>query len=135
MAILDQLRAYFTSDVRRKIYGTVLVVVPLIVNLGLISETAGGHAVAIAGAVLALGAGVLQIANFQASSLASWFVNFGRASLYALAAVAVPAAVYFGLITQDTGAVFLAQLSTFLSSLAAIAGIVFSIPTVESTTE
>ena len=129
--MLERIRAAIPVGTRHKLYLLVVTLGTLAVNLGLLSDAAVGHIVAIAGALLALGAGILQIVNFQVDSLASWFVNVGRAGLYAFAAVAVPAAVYFGLISTDTGAVFLAQLSTFLSSVAAIVGIIYSIPEAE----
>ena len=135
MTILARLRAFFSIERRQSVYAAVAVLVPLLVNLGVIAEGVGGQILAISGGALALLAAVLQLVNFTPEGVASWFLNIGRVALYAAAGVAVPALIYFGIITQDAGAAALAQISTVLASLAALVGIFFSVPVVEPEVE
>ncbi|UOE45900.1 hypothetical protein [Agromyces larvae] len=135
MSLLERLRAIFTINRRQSIYAAVAVIVPLLVNLGVITEGVGGQILALLGGALALLAAILQLVNFSPAGVASWFLNVGRAALYAAAGVVVPALVFFGVISQDLGVAALAQISTVLASLAALVGIFFSIPVVEPAIE
>jgi hypothetical protein len=126
MTFILTLRAFFTVARREAIYAAAAVLVPLLVNLGVIAEGVGGQILAILGAALAFLVAVLQIANFSPSGLASWFVNTGRAAIYTLAGVVVPALVVFGVLPEHASTEALAQLSSVLTTLAALIGIYFA---------
>jgi hypothetical protein len=126
MTFILALRALIPIERRQSIYAAAAVLVPLLVSLGVITEGVGGQILAILGALLAFATAVLQLVNFSPAGIASWFLNVGRAAIYALAGVIVPALVFFGVIPQDAGPSALATIASLLSTLAALIGIFFA---------
>jgi hypothetical protein len=61
----------FTPEVRKWIYSIIGVTTPLLVTLGIISNTVAGHVVAIAAAVLGLGSNFMARANVTTPEIIS----------------------------------------------------------------
>lgn len=61
----------FTPQTRKWLYSIVGVTVPLLVTLGIISDSVAGHIVAIAAAVLGLGTSFMARANVPTSEIDS----------------------------------------------------------------
>ncbi len=126
MTFLDTIRAAFSAETRQKVYATAGVLITALVTFGVLGEEAGNQILLTVAAVLAFVVAALQLVNFQIDSLASWFSNFGRAAIYALAGTVLPALVFFGIIEQDASSAALAALSSALALISSLVGIYFA---------
>lgn len=121
--MFERIKQYLNPARREAFYAAVAVLVPLLVNLGFLTEGVGATVLSLLGAVLALLAAVLQIANFTPGLLGRWYLDIGRAAVYAFAGAVVPVLVTLGVTTEADGATLLGGLSTVLTAIAALIGI------------
>lgn len=124
--IIKAIVAWFTPARRQSIYAAVAAFVPILVGLRVFGQSEADALLTIATVVLQLGSAILLLVNLRPSEAGEWFLTAGRGTLYALAALAAPAAVTLGWITNDQSASALTAISTGLTVLASVVGIVFA---------
>lgn len=124
-SFLADLRDWFTDTRRQAIYAAVAAVAPLLVYAGILADGSVGYALTLVQVILQVGAGVLAILNYTPRAAASWFVNGGRATVYALAVIAAPAAKGLGWITEQQSVSWLTATSLGLTALASVLSVMF----------
>src|SRR5690606_25635272 len=90
--LIARARRWLTIERRQAIYAAVAAVVPILVYAGLLSSGAVEHIMTLTQVTIQILAGTLALLNYTPRAAASWFVNQGRAAVYALAILAAPAA-------------------------------------------
>lgn len=116
--------SWFTAKRREAIYVAVAALVPALVMFGIIADDQVEDVLTIVAIVLQVVAAVLALFHMSPVAAGEWFVTAGRAAIYAAAAIAAPAAVGLGWITEAQSVTWLGILSVVLTVVAAVIGVV-----------
>lgn len=108
---------------RQKIQAAVAAAAPLLLSFGLLTSSQFDQIAIILGALLALVAPLVSLANLSRTEFASWLVTSARGVLYGAAAVIVPALAMLGLFSDQTSTHVLGVISSSLTVLSSVVAI------------
>lgn len=126
---MSRLIAWFTAARRQAIYAAIAALAPVLVYSGNLAPEHVEPVLTLTTVALQMLAGIMMLANLNPRSAGDWFIRGGRATIYALAVAAAPAAVGLGWVTDEQSGTMLTGLSLGLTALSAIVAVLYVAPT------